>query len=490
MGAFQWLMKKVMKVFSRTTNSLFYTLLYREILKEIHEITKNEDDSVTIFREFGKRSAYESCERHSSIFKFMPGNPEKILEYFEVLWAVVFGMEMGEHSYEEIKVEGQKYTEYLLTIANNPICGGYGDDEEDTFKFKKLSKDTEGCSAGLGGMLESVANFILKIKENEFRISITETKCLVKGADALELSCKIYDLAEWQELTAVKLQDKITSKVHILDSKGEEEFVQDSKLDFLDKLQDVISLDKLEEILDEPLEGIKKRLADVIRDKLNMEPDHFFDYFRNYEDDMIRIIGFLFIHVLNEYGGVIEKLLKSETFAKAVGYLFRQIKDMALLFIPIDVVNDYHQLLINFLDGLAPPEMVENVRNMSGKDDLYLIFEGAQMALENLGINFSELKENVWEELKKEREDGLISSDASMVEETQEKFPKILRIVQELLMMISEVLTLPIRVLISESHYGIKTTVNSVISEEEGGLFVRFRDRIDNIFDVVQEMRE
>ena len=490
MGAFQWLMKKVMKVFSRTTNSLFYTLLYREILKETHEITKNEDDSVTIFREFGKRSAYESCERHSSIFKFMPGNPEKILEYFEVLWAVVFGMEMGEHTYEEIKAEGQKYTEFLLTIKNNPICGGYGDDDEDTFKFRKLSKDTEGCSSGLGGMLESVANFILKIKENDYRINITETKCLAKGADALELSCKIYDLVEWQEVTAVKLQDKLKSHVHIIDSTGEEEFVQDSKLDFLDKLQDVISLDKLEDLLDEPLEGIKKKLAEVIRDKLNMEPDHFFDYFRNYEDDMIRILGFLSIHLLNEYGGLIEKLLKNETISKAIGYLFNQIKDMALLFIPLDVVNDYHQLLIDFLDGLAPPEMVDNVRKMSGKDDLNLIIEGAQMALENLGINFSELKGNIWEELKKEREDGLISSDASMVEETQEKFPKIIQIIQELLMMISEVLTLPTRVLVSESHHGIKTTINSVISEEEGGLFVRFRDRLDTIFDIVQEMRE
>ena len=490
MGAFQWLMKKVMKVFSRTTNSLFYTLLYRELLKEIQEITKNEDDSVMIFREFGKRSAYESCERHSSIFKFMPGNPEKILEYFSVLWAVVFGAEMGEHSYEEIKPEGQKYPEYLLTIQQNPICGGYGDDNEDTFNFKNLSKNTEGCSAGLGGMLESVANFILKIKGNDYRISITEKECLAKGADALEMSCKIYDLAEWEEVTAVKLQDKISSKVHLLDSTGEEEFVQDSKLDFLDKLQDVISLDKLEELLDEPLDGMKKKLGDVIRDKLNMEPEHFFDYFRNYEDDMIRIIGFLSIHLLNEFGGIIEKLLKNETISKAIGYLFNQIKDMTLLFIPLDVVNDYHQLLIDFLDGMAPSEMVDNMRKMSGKDDLNLIIEGAQMALENLGINFSELKGNVWEELKKGREDGLVSSDASMIEETQEKFPKIIQIIQELLMMISEVLTLPTRVFISESHHGIKTTINSVISEDEGGLFVRFRDRIDNIFDIVQEMRE
>ncbi|MCK4371469.1 MAG: hypothetical protein KAW03_10405, partial [Candidatus Lokiarchaeota archaeon] len=93
MGAFQWLLKKITKVFGRSTNALFYTLLYREILKEINEITKNEEESLIILREIGKRAAYESCERHSSIFKFMPGSPKKVLDYFEILWVVVFGTE-------------------------------------------------------------------------------------------------------------------------------------------------------------------------------------------------------------------------------------------------------------------------------------------------------------------------------------------------------------------------------------------------------------
>ncbi len=35
MGAFAWLMKKVSKVFSRSTNALFYIALYREILNEM-----------------------------------------------------------------------------------------------------------------------------------------------------------------------------------------------------------------------------------------------------------------------------------------------------------------------------------------------------------------------------------------------------------------------------------------------------------------------
>ena len=42
------------------------------------------------------------------------------------------------------------------------------------------------------------------------------------------------------------------------------------------------------------------------------------------------------------------------------------------------------------------------------------------MALENLGIDFSELKDNVWEEIRRERENGLISSDQSMIDKTEQ----------------------------------------------------------------------
>ncbi|MHA1294353.1 MAG: hypothetical protein ACTSQJ_17045 [Promethearchaeota archaeon] len=479
MGAFQWIMKKITKVFSRSTNALFYITLYREILNEIQEITKDEEKSLQILREIGKKAANESCERHSSIFKFMPGNPKKVLDYFGVLWSVVFGIDLGEHSYEEIPREGAIFNDYILNIKKCPICGGYGEDPEDKFDFKKIPKGSEGFACGLCGMLESVANFILKLKKNDYRIEIIEQKCMAKGEDCLQFICRTHNLKEWREIVSSRGQEDLL----------EEEFIQEGEPDLFDKLQDYISLDKLEEMLDAPLENIKNRIADIIRDKLNMEPSHFFDYFRNYEDDMIRIIGFLAVHLFNEYGGLVEKFTQSEIFAKITGYIFKHLKEMTLLFIPLDVINDYHELLIAFLDGLAPKEMVNNIREFSGKDDLNYIFEGAQMALENLGIDFSELKENIWEELRKEREDGLISAEPSMIDKSQERFPKFINIIQEILMLINEILTLPIRIIISESHYGLKTAINSVVNEEEG-LFGSIKAHADNIFDYIQEIRK
>jgi hypothetical protein len=488
MGTFKWLMKKITKAFGHSTNALFYSLLYREILKEINEITDNEEQSIKILSEIGKKAAQESCERHSGIFKLMPGTPNKVLEYFEILFSVTLGMEMGEVQYEEIPKNGAKYNDYVLTIEKDPMCAGYGEDPEDTFDFSKLSQESQGCSAGLAGMLESVANFILKIKKNDYRIGITEYKCIAKGDDCLQLYCKVYDYLEWKELIETKAKEREASGFYY-EEVIEEDIEQEAKYDFIDKLQDALTLDKLDDLLDEPLESLKEKLSDLIRDKLNMEPDHFFDYFRNYEDDMIRVIGFITIHLANEYGQFLEKIFSNEVAAKASGYLFKHFKEMVLLFIPLDVIGDYNKLLVAFLDGLAHPEMVDNVRKFSGKDTINFLFEGAQIALQNLGIDFGEVKENVWEELKKEREDGLISADQSAMEKTQEKFPKFIQIIQELIMLLNEVLTLPIRVLISESHYGIKTAINSVISEEEG-LYGSVRGRLDNIFDQIQEIRK
>ncbi|MFX0038223.1 MAG: hypothetical protein ACFFCY_11205 [Promethearchaeota archaeon] len=490
MGAFQWLMKKITKVFGRSTNALFYTLLYREILKEVNNITNNEEESLIILREIGKRSASESCDRHSNIFKFMPGNPKKVLDYFEILWVVVFGTELDDYTYEEIPKEGSKYNDYILKINKCPICASYGHDLEDTFKFEKIkNKETEGLACGLCGMLESVANYILKVKRSDYRIQIIEQACITKGGESLQFICKIHDYKEWKELLDSNIKQKEIIRTYFKETLEGEEILQETKLDIIDKLQDIISIDKLEEYLDEPLESIKEKVSEIIKDKLNMEPEHFFDYFRNYEDDMIRIIGYLGTHLLNEYGGLLEKFFKNEWLAKIFGYIFKQLKEMTLLFIPLDVIRDYNTLLVNFLEGLAPVEMVDNVKRFTGKDTITFIFEGAQMALQNLGIDFSELKENVWEELKAERENGLISSETSTIDRTREKVPQIISIIQQFLMIFNEILTLPIRVLISESHYGLKTAINSVVSEEEG-LYGSIRERFDNIFDQIQEIRK
>jgi len=96
---------------------------------------------------------------------------------------------------------------------------------------------------------------------------------------------------------------------------------------------------------------------------------------------------------------------------------------------------------------------------------------------------------DVWEELKKAKEDDLIPSEETTIDRSREKMPQIINIIQEFLMVINDILTLPIRVLISESHYGLKTAINSVISEEEG-LYGSIRGKLDSLFDQIEEIRK
>ena len=71
------------------------------------------------------------------------------------------------------------------------------------FKKRKneiKTKNIDGLACGLCGMLESVANYILKIKRNDYRIEIVEQACIAKGGDCLQFICKIHDYAEWKVL--------------------------------------------------------------------------------------------------------------------------------------------------------------------------------------------------------------------------------------------------------------------------------------------------
>ena len=83
----------------------------------------------------------------------------------------------------------------------------------------------------------------------------------------------------------------------------------------------------------------------------------------------------------------------------------------------------------------------------------------------------------------------MVSSEDTTIEKTRDKLPQIINILQQLLMIFSDILILPIRVLISGGHYGLKTAINSVVSEEEG-LYGSVKERIDNIFDQIQEIRQ
>lgn len=467
MGLLSWLIKKIGKSLGRNTSALFYTLLYREIFKEIHNITNDLDKTIKLMRVMGGEASLESIERQASILKFLPGEPDRVLKYFELIWVIVFGMEIGEYEYEEEVMEESPYPIVRVKIEKCPVCGGYGEDPEDTIDFKKINSESGGMACGFIGMIEKVINYLLTTKNNDFRMKITEEKCYAKGADILQFRINIINIEE-QEYNMM----------------AEEEISEES---FVDKLRDRLDLDRIEEFIDKPLDSIKERLSNLIKDKMHMEPDDFFDYFTNYEEDIFRIIGYLTIHLLNEYGGIIEKFLSNELFAKISGYLFKQFEENYKIFLPFDVINDYHQLLLEFLENLAPEEMISKIESLSPTECTDLIFEGAQGAFEDLGIDFSELKENIWEELKRQQpvEDELTIS--SITQKGKEKGSVFIQIFQELLLLINAILSLPIRLILAREHESLKTAIESTTSG--GEVLESIKLHADRIIEYLEEIR-
>ena len=86
----------------RSTSSLFYTLLYREIYRKVYEHSgKNGPVSVKELYNIGLAAANESALRQEKVFKLFPGSPEKLLEFIELLWHLVFGMPMEDYTTEK-----------------------------------------------------------------------------------------------------------------------------------------------------------------------------------------------------------------------------------------------------------------------------------------------------------------------------------------------------------------------------------------------------
>ncbi len=443
---FKWLVSRIGKIIGRKMNALFYQLLYRELLQEI--VTINDNDLAKAFEEFkdlGIQGAMDSAHRQAAVLKYFPGEPLKLLEYMEILWQVVFGIKMGDHKVVHEEIPGAEFPRVKYQIQRCPVCGGYGDSVHDKVDIGTAKKTPVLYACGIMGMLQTVANYILELRGGPYRIIFSETQCIGRGDPFLEISCDIVPMTELGQDPSDQTQVS----------------------------QPFISIEKFEEFLEAPLDNLKKNLEEIIETNLSMTPNELLAHFENYEDDMIRIIGYLGVHLLNEYGGLVETILENATLARASGYWFQNLRDFIRLFLPREVIEDYHWLFVDLLDGLAPDNMVEKFRSFESSDFVSLVLEGAQQALENLGIDFNELKSNIWDELKRDEVEPGFSPNT------------IISLMQEFMSLTLKLMSLPVKMLLTSQHAQAKTVVNSTKT-----LYEDIREHGDRIFDIIAEFRE
>ncbi len=443
-------------------NALFYNLLYREMFKEIYALSGNDETwALAKFRELLSGGALESAERHPQIFWFFPSTPEKAMRYLNVLWQIFLGVEIGE--FEKIQdAEPETGRErYIFRIKHCPFCGGYGKDLEDTVRFSPKNPHGEGFACGLVSMIQQVANGYI-MQGTGVKVKVAETGCVLRGAPQLEVTVVVFQDADWQEGTPQVAERR-------------------SKLS--------LDLTTIEDAVNKPLDKLKEQLSQIIEKEAHMTPREMFGLFDNYEADLVRIIGFLPVHFLNEYGNLVEKLTRNATFGKLIGHIYNTVNKSAALFVPPEVARDFLNVFLAFIEDLAPPEMVERYKKWESFDYFNLMLEGAGMALRDLGVDFAGLKTNFWEELQshqKSPEGEQAGAGAAKEGESPKVFqsPEMLNLVGEVSQLIFDLMALPSKLLVASTHAQAKSLVTA-----RGELMEAIKTRLENIFDLVGDLR-
>lgn len=443
-------------------NALFYNLLHREMFKEIYALSGNDETrALTKFREIMASGALESAERHPQIFWFFPDTPEKALRYLNVLWQIFLGVEIGEFEKIQDTEPGTGRERYVFRIKHCPFCGGYGKDAEDTVRFSPKIPRGEGFACGLVSMIQQVANGYI-MSNTGVKVKVTETGCVLRGAPQLEVTVVVFQEADWQEGTP---------------QVGEHR----SKL--------TLDITAIEDAVNKPLDKFKEQFSQIIEKEAHMTPQEMFGLFDNYEADLVRIIGFLPVHFLNEYGNLLEKLTRNPTFGKLIGHVYNSVKKSAPLFVPPEVARDFLNVFLAFIEDLAPAKMIERYKMWESFDYFNLMWEGVGMALRDLGVDFTGLKANFWEELQlqqKPPEQG--KKGAGEVKEGEPakvlQSPEMINLVGEVAQLIFDLMAFPSKLLVASSHAQAKSIVTA-----RGELMDAIKNRLENIFDIVGQLR-
>jgi len=420
---FRWAVLKAATVIATHTSGLFYQLYYREIFRQLYDLTKDPKQTVTEAARLGWLAAEESAERQKAIFKLFPEDPKKVVEYLPLLWQVTFGMPMENYT-QEWDLKDPAHPILRFKCPANPLLYELGKDKAmDNLPFKNFTDEHHGYSAIICGMMSEASTFILETKNVKKAILITEGQNLIKGDKFFELTCHIINIDELPAYTKnLPLYNKIndpdqsppvktapntntatssTNSTPTKETATHDVSEEPTKVSFIDKLTKNFTIDRMEEYLSKPTGLLEVTIKNVMKEKLHMESQEFIDHFTNFEQDFVRIIGLLSVHVLNEMGQIPQKMFENEQIAKVVGHSFLLAQKNAPKFIPEQVLDDLRKLFESIMESIAPPEFVSNFRAIPSAQLMTLYFEGIQKGLKDLKIPFATLKTNLYEEFKK-----------------------------------------------------------------------------------------
>ena len=488
-STFKWLVFKAASAVARNTSSLFYQLIYREIYREILLLTDDYHKTMEIAYFIGYKAAKESALRQIPVFRLFPSDAIKILDYFPLIWQINFGVSLTEYTREWDYSDPNKPVHYYI-IKDNPLIYEMGtessrDPDRDNLIWSELTDGTNNYGAIMVGLLTSVLSFILKIKNSDKRIIITNPESIIQGGKSYTLK---FEIIPKEEFPFPEEEDKTSDNLFENIDLGIEMGEKDKKVDFWKQITDYITIEQLDDIFNNDTGLMRTILSKGIEKATHMPALDFMDHFTNDEEKVIQIIGFIGVHLANEYGQFLDKLMEKENTSKIIGHMFLFIKENIENFVPVSIIGDFKNYFAEVFEEMAPVVFVENLRSIPSEDVVNLILQGMQKALVDIGVDFSTLKESIMEEFKKTEEEtnGQDLSEFDSEKEEKDKKNKLTeQFLKEFMIVSSALITLP-------SQIAIVVLYNTISGSSEiiSNLFNNLKDNFQNLIELMEELKE
>ncbi len=478
-STFKWIAIKAGTLLGRNVPSLFYQLIYREIYREMFNLSKDGKRTIEDSYKLGYLSAKESAERQKAVFSLFPSDPLKVLEYVPLMWQIYFGQPMGNYTTEWDHSDPDRP---ILTykIESDPMAYGMGDDpRRDNLPWDKLWHKDNGYGAMMAGLLTSVSSFVLKFKGRSERITLINSSNVLHGDSHFEFRCQVFPTEE-------ELPDFAFNHSPTQDFKSQETNSGESKTEnaFWTKIADNVDLDKLDEMLETPEGLLRIPLTNAIEKYAKMSSVELLDHFTYDEEKFLQILGFIGVHLTNEWGQIPETFFNNETFAKVYAHIFKFTKENSAKFIPVNIVGDFKAYFCRAFEGMAPEVFVTNLQEIQDTEVLDLIFIGIEKALIDLGIDFTKLKSSLYEEFRTNKPSTLEQSAYDQAQQ-EKKEVIVAKLVDQMMIISTAILSIPSQMVIVLFYKVVSSSGNLVSS-----LFKTIRDSGQQIIELSDKLKE
>ncbi len=229
--------------------------------------------------------------------------------------------------------------------------------------------------------------------------------------------------------------------------KERREFVpksEEKKVSVTDRLKS-LTIEGLKDLLKQPLEFFRELLNKMLEETGTSNLQESLTVFEGVEDDILRVVGLIGLHALNErLGDVLHKMLQTE-YGAYLGYLNYEFMEQTIkTVIPDELFDELRVMLITVTKDILPEGVYNTLAQMEPYDFISYILDGVKLAMVDLGMQTFEIREFVG--------DKFADDEMGMIEFIWE-------LVKTVFTIVLNVISIPMKLTIKQSAPMIKDTI-------------------------------